>query len=138
MARMELKRSDPDASPDVVKHVLRLCRRARQHGLYDFDVPAVVDAAEPCQVRVGSRLLLVFPDGDYVSSLRGVHTLRGWITDRYALRAHRERYHAIFLKLAAEMRRVGLLKVARDDLRIAIEDRKGGCRGETQQIPAAL
>lgn len=138
---MEFVRARHAETPQVVKRVIRLCRRARQHGITDYETPVFADTRQPCQVRIGSRVVLVFSDGSHVPSLRPASLPGGgWLYDKCALNAHYNRWHATWLELAGNERRVAssslfnggryqalrrsCLDGIRSNITIAVEDRR--------------
>lgn len=114
-----------DATP-LIRHLVRFGKRLRRRGIYTYTFPVMVDdAAVSAAVVVGRRVALIHNDGTIHPSLKPRCNVSGnLVTDRQALGAHRNRWHATFLNLAAESRRNGWLKAARLDLSIATQERK--------------
>lgn len=97
-------RRDSANVPPIVKHVVRFCRRLRDHRIYSYDVlRARVDVDAVHTMRVGSRLVIVDTDGSTRPSLRSVDNHA--MIDLPARWSHQHRYHALWLNEAASARR---------------------------------
>ncbi len=99
---LEISHGRQSAAPALVKHSIRFARRLREHGIWSYGFPPLIDdTTVSTRVAVGSRRINIFDDGSFTRSLMR----SGGEYDNPAFAAQSQRMHAIYLDLAAHARR---------------------------------
>lgn len=121
MHHLEITRGRQSAAPSLVKHAIRFGRRLREHNIWFYGFPPLIDdKSVVCRINVGARNINIFNDGSFTRSLMEP----GGAYDNSAFAAQCQRMHAIYLDMAAHARRCGLKASARANLNIATEERR--------------
>lgn len=118
--RLEVIHGRSSEAPALVRHAVRFGRRLRQRGIHGVFPALVDDDLSTCMVAVGRRVVRIFADGSFTTSLRD----RDRNFERGAFVAQINRMHAIFLWMARDARVLGLKSRARTDLFFATQERR--------------